>query len=344
MADIAFCDSWAPSKEHMCRNRGKYEVGDHLYCRAHKRKHYEPPKGGGKEGMMPDKPATPSGGSTPPVVYTGRVHDERRRNWLWPLAAVLIVAILVFAWIFTRQESSIAGPKDPVASVVVDGPSCFGECELFERILQLLENRNEPTTCDPTTVTEEEEHVFVLCGGVVIHIDLSDLVDVNVYGGDSISSVDITGGTTSTPTSPSTTSTTTGGGEGSTTTTTTVPSSTTTVAPSTTTTTVAQTTTTTTTQPKVNPIARASDPGDLAIVDSSVNVCLSDNGSFDPDGGNIVSYSWTSSQGLGSRTGTAPCWQVSQPDVYTFTLTVTDDEGATDSDSVTVSVIEFGSN
>ncbi len=58
------------------------------------------------------------------------------------------------------------------------------------------------------------------------------------------------------------------------------------------------------------------------------------NGSFDPDG-TIVNYHWDFGDGT-ETDGFAPTHTYASPGTYEATLTVTDDQGATDSDSVTV--------
>ncbi|MDJ0962290.1 MAG: PKD domain-containing protein [Acidimicrobiia bacterium] len=58
------------------------------------------------------------------------------------------------------------------------------------------------------------------------------------------------------------------------------------------------------------------------------------NGSFDPDG-TIVNYHWDFGDG-NETDGFAPEHTYSEPGTYEATLTVTDDEGATDTDTVTV--------
>ncbi len=68
------------------------------------------------------------------------------------------------------------------------------------------------------------------------------------------------------------------------------------------------------------------------------NVPISFNGgsSYDNDG-NIVSYSWNFGDGH-SSTGQNPTHAYTQDGTYTITLTVTDDDGATDSDTTTATV------
>jgi hypothetical protein len=65
-------------------------------------------------------------------------------------------------------------------------------------------------------------------------------------------------------------------------------------------------------------------------------VTLDGSGSSDPDG-TIVTYRW--SDAGGTVVGTSAKVSVKRgPGTYVFTLQVTDDDGATDSDSVTVVV------
>jgi PKD repeat protein len=83
-----------------------------------------------------------------------------------------------------------------------------------------------------------------------------------------------------------------------------------------------------------------------AGIDQSVNedvlVTFDGSGSSDPDG-SIASYSWTFTDGvLQTLTGVAPTYTFATPGVYTVTLQVTDNEGATDPtpDTMTVTVAD----
>ena len=76
------------------------------------------------------------------------------------------------------------------------------------------------------------------------------------------------------------------------------------------------------------------DPGD-----PDPDVTLDGSGSSDADG-TIVSYSWTE-DGNEIATGAGPTVTFS-PGLHEVTLTVTDDDGATDSDEVLVNVIVTG--
>ncbi len=86
----------------------------------------------------------------------------------------------------------------------------------------------------------------------------------------------------------------------------------------------------------------SADAGPDQTVDEDDAVTLDGSGSSDPDG-SIVSYTWAAPQGVTLQndntavpTFTAP--SVSADTGYTFALTVTDDDGATDADTVTVIV------
>jgi serine protease AprX len=90
--------------------------------------------------------------------------------------------------------------------------------------------------------------------------------------------------------------------------------------------------------PNVAPISNAG--GDQVVRAKSKNrtatVTLDGSGSSDPDG-TIVTYRW--SDAGGTVVGTSAKVSVKRgPGTYVFTLQVTDDDGATDSDSVTVVV------
>ena len=92
--------------------------------------------------------------------------------------------------------------------------------------------------------------------------------------------------------------------------------------------------------PNVPPIASAGP--DQTITAPASSVILNGSASYDPDG-TIVSYSWVLISGLGSviiSNSNQVIAGVSglTPGSYTFQLTVTDNGGATSSDSVTVTV------
>jgi N-acetylneuraminic acid mutarotase len=78
-------------------------------------------------------------------------------------------------------------------------------------------------------------------------------------------------------------------------------------------------------------VAAANPPSGTA----SLTVQLDGSGSTDPDG-TIVSYAWAWSAGTAG--GESPSIQLTDPGTYAITLTVTDDDGATDTDVVTVQV------
>lgn len=87
----------------------------------------------------------------------------------------------------------------------------------------------------------------------------------------------------------------------------------------------------------VPPVANAGP--DQTVTDSDGNgratVTLNGSASVDPDGGAIVSYQWS-----GGAVGTGPSLTADLGvGVHTVTLTVTDDEGATGSDSVQIAVL-----
>jgi alpha-amylase len=71
-------------------------------------------------------------------------------------------------------------------------------------------------------------------------------------------------------------------------------------------------------------------PGELTLFDGSQ--------SYDPDG-EIASYEWTA-EAFGSTTlsGVGPQYQFSEEGIYTVTLTVTDNDGSTATDTVIVTV------
>jgi len=81
--------------------------------------------------------------------------------------------------------------------------------------------------------------------------------------------------------------------------------------------------------------SRNDDPTAVASGDCEFRNCsLFANGSFDPDG-TIVNYHWDFGDGT-ETDGFAPTHTYTEPGSYEVTLTVTDDQGATDSDTVTV--------
>jgi hypothetical protein len=74
----------------------------------------------------------------------------------------------------------------------------------------------------------------------------------------------------------------------------------------------------------------------LAQGETTVSVTLDGSSSYDPDGGAIVSYAWSES---GTVLGTAASLSVALAEgSHLITLTVTDEEGQTDSDEVVITV------
>jgi PKD repeat protein len=67
---------------------------------------------------------------------------------------------------------------------------------------------------------------------------------------------------------------------------------------------------------------------------------LDGGGSYDPDGGSIVSYSWDFGDGSTSASGVSPSHSYSSAGTYDVTLTVTDDEAETGTDTVAVTVTQ----
>jgi PKD repeat protein len=82
------------------------------------------------------------------------------------------------------------------------------------------------------------------------------------------------------------------------------------------------------------PVAIAG-PDKTTTVKKSVSV--DGSASYDPDGGNIVSYVWNFGNGM-TKEGALASMIYQQKGTYTVTLTVTDDEGATASDTLLVTV------
>jgi hypothetical protein len=86
---------------------------------------------------------------------------------------------------------------------------------------------------------------------------------------------------------------------------------------------------------KTDPIARftysPSNPG----INNAITFSASD--SVDPDGGSLASYSWTFGDGT-SDTGETVTKAYTDPNIYSVSLTVTDDEAATDTFSLNVKV------
>ena len=89
-------------------------------------------------------------------------------------------------------------------------------------------------------------------------------------------------------------------------------------------------------------VAPTADAGDDQTVDSGETVTLDGTGSTDSDG-TIASFAWTQTSGpavtlTGADTATPSFTAPTGPASLTFELTVTDNDGATDTDSVTVDV------
>ena len=86
------------------------------------------------------------------------------------------------------------------------------------------------------------------------------------------------------------------------------------------------------------------DAGPDQTVASGANVTLNGNGSSDPNAGDTLDYSWTQTGRsalcplTGANTATPSFTAPTGPATLTFELTVTDDAGATDTDTVVVNV------
>ncbi len=75
----------------------------------------------------------------------------------------------------------------------------------------------------------------------------------------------------------------------------------------------------------------------LSLVAPGQAITFSGSGSFDPDGGSIVTYSWAFSD-VTTASGVSVSKSFANPGTYTATLTVTDDEGATNAKAISVVV------
>jgi len=90
-------------------------------------------------------------------------------------------------------------------------------------------------------------------------------------------------------------------------------------------------------------VAPTADAGADQTVDSGALVNLDGTGSADPDG-TIASFAWTQTGGTntvtlnGANTATPSFTAPTGPDTLTFELTVTDNDGATDTDTVVINV------
>ncbi len=90
---------------------------------------------------------------------------------------------------------------------------------------------------------------------------------------------------------------------------------------------------------KSNPVADAGPDRTVpAGASGDTAVTLDGSGSYDPDGGPIVSYTWNVWQG-GSLTGATPTIRL-KTGIHKIILTVADDEGSTDNDTVIVTVMD----
>jgi subtilisin family serine protease len=95
----------------------------------------------------------------------------------------------------------------------------------------------------------------------------------------------------------------------------------------------------TTTVPNIQPVADAGGPYSGT---EGVAVIFDGSGSYDSDGA-ITSYDWDFGDG-NTGTGISPTHTYGTAGVYTATLTVTDDDGATSTDEATVTVNEVVNN
>jgi PKD repeat protein len=176
-------------------------------------------------------------------------------------------------------------------------------------------------------------HVYDTASSYTARLYVRD--DEGVWDNDTVT-VTVSGvGSTTTTTLASTTSTTLATTTTLPPTTTTVPSTTTTSVTSTTqqTTTTSSTSTTSSTAPNIPPNANA---GPNIATQTNSNVTLNGSGSSDPDG-NIVSWSWSFGDG-GTGSGAVVVHAYATPGTYQAVLTVTDNDGAQDSDAATVTV------
>lgn len=86
---------------------------------------------------------------------------------------------------------------------------------------------------------------------------------------------------------------------------------------------------------KTDPTARFTYTPTNPNINNQISFSASD--SLDPDGGALSSYAWTFGDGT-SDTGEKVSKAYADPNIYTVTLTVTDDEGATDTFSLNIKI------